>query len=42
MLEDALNKLDRPKDITNMIGNGRRDKKQSTQRQKRLESIAEG
>jgi ubiquitin-protein ligase len=30
LLEDALNKLDRPKDITNMLGSGRGDKKKAT------------
>jgi hypothetical protein len=39
-LEDYLNKLDRPTDITNMIGD--QQKKATAQRQKKLESIAEG
>lgn len=41
-LEDALNKLDRPSDVSNVLGEGREGKMKPTQRQKKLESIAEG
>ena len=41
-LEDALNKLDKPTDVSNVLGDVRAGKKRATQRQKKLESIAEG
>jgi len=41
-LEDALNKLEKPTDVSNMLGDLRREKKVATQRRKKLESIAEG
>ena len=39
-LEDCLNKLDKPSDIANMLN--QQQKVKATQRQKKLESIAEG
>jgi hypothetical protein len=42
-LEDALNKLDKPTDIVNLLEAQRKEKQQkAAQRQKKLESIAEG
>jgi len=41
-LEDALNKLERPSDVSNVLGDARQARARATQRQKKLESIAEG
>jgi len=41
-LEDELNKLDKPTDISNMRAGVAQGKKRTTQRQQKLASIAEG
>jgi ubiquitin-protein ligase len=41
-LEDELNKLDKPTDISNMRAGAAQGKKRTTQRQQKLASIAEG